>query len=95
MQIKHRFINKSTISDFYNKLDDFNFLDTNLVRPSFDLYFMRLAWLAATRSNCMKRGNGAVVVKDNRIVSTGYNGTPKGLINCNDGGCTRCNENTA
>ena len=55
---------------------------------------MRLAELAATRSNCMKRGNGAIIVVDNRIVSTGYNGTPFGILNCNEGGCNRCNLNT-
>ena len=56
---------------------------------------MRLAEVAASRSNCMKRGIGAVIVQDNRVISTGYNGTPFGLINCNEGGCDRCNNNTA
>ena len=41
----------------------------------------------------MKRGIGAVIVKDNRVVSTGYNGTAFGLRNCNEGGCKRCNDN--
>lgn len=54
---------------------------------------MRLAELAASRSNCMKRGNGAVIVKNNRLISTGYNGTPFGTLNCNEGGCARCNSN--
>jgi len=63
------------------------------VRPSFDTYFMRLAELAASRSNCMKKGIGAIIVKDCRVVSTGYNGTPFGQINCNAGGCKRCNDN--
>jgi dCMP deaminase len=43
----------------------------------------------------MKRGNGAVIVKDFRIVSAGYNGTPFGLKNCNEGGCQRCNSNAS
>ena len=43
----------------------------------------------------MKRGVGAVIVNDLRIVSTGYNGTPFGCTNCNEGGCERCNSNTA
>jgi len=47
----------------------------------------------ATRSNCMKRCVGAVIVNDLRIVSTGYNGTPFGSLNCNEGGCERCNSN--
>lgn len=41
----------------------------------------------------MKRGNGAIIVKDARTISTGYNGTPSGLKNCNEGGCKRCNGN--
>ena len=41
----------------------------------------------------MKRGNGAIIAKDQRVVSTGYNGTPFGLVNCNEGGCKRCNDN--
>ena len=41
----------------------------------------------------MKKGNGAIVVKDNRIISTGYNGTPFNTTNCNEGGCQRCNNN--
>lgn len=59
-------------------------------RPSWDEYFMRIAQVASTRSNCIKRKVGAVVVKDRRIVSTGYNGTPRGTRNCNEGGCPRC-----
>lgn len=59
-------------------------------RPSWDEYFMRIAQVASTRSNCIKRKVGAVVVKDRRIVSTGYNGTPRGTKNCNEGGCPRC-----
>jgi len=41
----------------------------------------------------MKRAVGAVIVKDKRIISTGYNGTPIGFTNCMDGGCERCNSN--
>jgi dCMP deaminase len=68
-------------------LDLFKFDNKELVRPTFDIYFMRLAELAASRSNCMKKGNGAIIAKNNRIISTGYNGTAFGLINCNEGGC--------
>lgn len=76
-------------------LVEFNFLDTNMVRPCWDKYFLRLADLVATRTNCMKRAVGAVIVNDFRIVSTGYNGTPFGVTNCNDGGCERCNSFTS
>lgn len=62
-----------------------------LLRPSWDRYFMSLASLAAQRSNCMKRRVGCVLVREKRVVSTGYNGTPRGLRNCGEGGCGRCN----
>jgi len=52
---------------------------------------MLLASLASRRSNCMKRRVGAILVRNNRILSTGYNGTARGLRNCNEGGCPRCN----
>lgn len=60
-------------------------------RPGWDEYFMEIARIVAMRSNCMKRKVAAVIVKDRRIISTGYNGTPRGAKNCNDGGCPRCN----
>ncbi len=60
-------------------------------RPDWDEYFMQIARIAALRSNCMKRKVAAVIVKDRRIISTGYNGTPRGVKNCNEGGCPRCN----
>jgi dCMP deaminase len=53
---------------------------------------MQLASLAAQRSNCMKRRVGCVLVREKRVISTGYNGTPRGLRNCGEGGCPRCNE---
>ncbi|KAK4703015.1 dCMP deaminase, partial [Phenoliferia sp. Uapishka_3] len=61
------------------------------LRPPWDAYFMRLASLASLRSNCMKRRVGCVLVRERRVVSTGYNGTPRGVRNCNEGGCLRCN----
>ena len=78
---------------FHKSLRDFQFNNKELIRPSFDTYFLRLAELAASRANCMKRGNGAIITKDCRVVSTGYNGTAFGLRNCNEGGCGRCNDN--
>jgi len=60
-------------------------------RPSWDLYFMNIAKVVASRSNCVKRHVAAVIVKDKRIISTGYNGTPRGIKNCSEGGCPRCN----
>jgi dCMP deaminase len=60
-------------------------------RPSWDDYFMGIAKVVASRSNCVKRKVAAVIVKDKRIISTGYNGTPRGTRNCAEGGCPRCN----
>ncbi|KAL1595284.1 Deoxycytidine monophosphate (dCMP) deaminase [Paraconiothyrium brasiliense] len=65
------------------------------LRPSWDQYFMQLADLAAHRSNCMKRRVGCVIVREKRVISTGYNGTPRGMTNCNEGGCPRCNTATS
>ncbi|MBE6030305.1 MAG: cytidine/deoxycytidylate deaminase family protein [Firmicutes bacterium] len=59
-------------------------------RPSWDEYFMEAAKLASTRSTCMRRSVGAVIVQDRRIVATGYNGAPKGIAHCEErGGCLR------
>jgi len=59
-------------------------------RPSWDRYFIEIARMVAMRSNCVKRRVAAVIVKDRRIISTGYNGTPRGVKNCSEGGCPRC-----
>ncbi len=63
-----------------------------LSRPDWDEYFMRMAKVAALRSNCVKRKVAAVIVRDKRVISTGYNGTPRGTRNCFEGGCPRCNQ---
>ncbi|MBN1863611.1 MAG: dCMP deaminase family protein [Victivallales bacterium] len=60
------------------------------VRPGWDEYFLNIAEVVASRSNCLRRHVAAVIVKDRRIISTGYNGTPRGIKNCCDGGCPRC-----
>ncbi len=58
-------------------------------RPEWDLYFMMIAGVAASRSTCLRRRVGAVIVRDNHIISTGYNGAPKGLPHCGEVGCLR------
>ena len=50
---------------------------------------MEMAELARTRTTCLRRGVGAVIVKDNRVLATGYNGTPKGIAHCEEVGCLR------
>lgn len=59
-------------------------------RPTWDVYFLKLAADVATRANCSRRKVGAIIVKDNHIIATGYNGTPSKVKNCFDGGCPRC-----
>ncbi|KAI9808734.1 MAG: hypothetical protein M1825_003886 [Sarcosagium campestre] len=73
-------------------LEALDLTDEQRLRPSWDQYFMQLASLAAQRSNCMKRRVGCVLVREKRVISTGYNGTPRGIKNCNEGGCVRCND---
>ena len=58
-------------------------------RPSWDDYFMDIAGLIARRSTCLRRSVGAVLVRDRRILATGYNGAPSGLQHCLDRGCLR------
>ena len=59
-------------------------------RPSWDEYFLAIARDVSSRSNCLRRQVGAVIVKGKAIISTGYNGTPIGVRNCSEGGCLRC-----
>lgn len=59
------------------------------MRPSWDEYFMEMTAMAASRSTCMRRHVGAVIVKDNRILATGYNGAPSKSAHCEKTGCLR------
>jgi len=59
------------------------------MRPSWDEYFVEIARQVATRSTCLRRQVGAVIVRDKRILSTGYNGAPRGLPHCDVAGCLR------
>ena len=60
-----------------------------LKRPTWDEYFLKTAHLVSQRSTCLRRQVGAVLVKDKRILATGYNGAPCGLAHCEDTGCLR------
>ena len=60
-----------------------------LVRPDWDEYFLCLADLAATRSTCLRRQVGALLVADHRVLATGYNGAPQGMEHCLELGCLR------
>jgi dCMP deaminase len=58
-------------------------------RPSWEEYFMDITILVARRSTCLRRAVGAVIVKDKRVLATGYNGAPSGIRHCGDIGCLR------
>jgi dCMP deaminase len=58
-------------------------------RPSWDDYFMQAAFLVSKRSTCLRRRVGAVLVKNKRILATGYNGAPSGIRHCEAVGCMR------
>jgi dCMP deaminase len=60
-----------------------------MTRPDNDTYFMKMAELVGTRSTCLRRQVGAVIVKEKRVLTTGYNGAPKGLSHCGELGCIR------
>lgn len=62
-------------------------------RPSWDRYFMDITRLVATRSTCLRRQVGAVLVKERNILATGYNGVPSGITHCDADGCLRARLN--
>jgi dCMP deaminase len=59
------------------------------MRPSWDDYFIEITRVVASRSTCLRRQVGAIIVKDKRILSSGYNGAPSGLPHCSEVGCLR------
>ncbi len=63
--------------------------EKKILRPGWDEYFLDIAQLVAKRSTCLRRQVGAVIVKDKRILTTGYNGAPSGLTHCEKTGCLR------
>ena len=65
-------------------------MSTSSERPDRDTYYMGIAMAVRRRADCRGQKVGAIVVVDNRIVSTGYNGTTTKMQNCSDGGCYRC-----
>ncbi|NLL48323.1 MAG: cytidine deaminase [Firmicutes bacterium] len=58
-------------------------------RPSWERYFMEIAELVSSRSTCLRRQVGAVLVRDKHIIATGYNGAPRGISHCMEVGCLR------
>jgi dCMP deaminase len=64
-------------------------------RPTLDEYFMEIAEVVAKRSTCLRNNVGAVIVRDKRILSTGYNGAPRDMEHCLEIGCIRDQQNIA
>ncbi|UJR20683.1 hypothetical protein I4U23_023804 [Adineta vaga] len=64
---------------------------TQLLCPNWDIYFSMLAWITASHGNCVRHRVGCIIADpDQRIVATGYNGTPENIKGCDQGGCERC-----
>jgi dCMP deaminase len=74
----------------YEGHDSLNTVATALGRIDRREYFMGIALAVRERADCRGQKVGAVIVVEDRIVSTGYNGTPTKMVNCSDGGCVRC-----
>lgn len=62
------------------------------MRPGWDQYFMQIARTVATRATCPRASVGAVLVRDHRILTTGYNGAPRGVAHCTQAGCIIVND---
>ena len=89
----HAIENNGTPAEFQAKVAELiPKLMAKMKRPGWDEYFMKMATVASLRSNCAKRKVAAIIVRDKRVISTGYNGTPRGTKNCYEGGCPRCNQ---
>lgn len=63
------------------------------MKPTWHEYFMSMVDLVATRSTCLRRQVGAILVKDNRVITTGYNGPPAGIKECTQETCIRTVQN--
>jgi len=88
----HQLENNGSLEQLLPRIDELvGSLLREVPRPGWDQYFMDIAKVVSSRSNCIKRKVAAIIVRDKRVVSTGYNGTPRGTRNCNEGGCPRCN----
>ena len=64
----------------------------SISRPDWDNYLMNISLAVRSRANCIGSKVGFLIAIQERIISTGYNGTPTGTINCDQGGCESCNE---
>ena len=83
-------INDSMLEEAQKKVKNvFEKISNKAPRPSWDEYFMKMSSLVAERSTCLRHHIGAVIVKDKRVMSTGYNGAARGIKDCKERGCLR------
>lgn len=81
---------KEALQEKVKKLIQENMYKLQEPRPDWDHYFMNITQQVKIRASCLSAKKGAILVKDKMIISTGYNGTPKGMMHCTSGGCLRC-----
>ena len=87
----YRLDNSGTVQDLYAQIDALleELTYVPYTRPSWDEYFMKMAYLVSERSTCLRHHVGAVIVKNNHLISSGYNGSPSGTKDCTELGCLR------
>ncbi len=86
-------VNDSTVEKLQEKVEKLvsdHLYKLHEERPDWDHYFMNIAEQVKLRATCLSARKGAIIVRDKMIISTGYNGTPKDIQHCVDGGCQRC-----
>ena len=83
----HTFKNNGTFEDLKREVEKFLGGNKMSDRPSWDEYFLNISREVAKRATCLRGKIGVVLVRNKRIISTGYNGSPKGLPHCNEVGC--------
>uniref|UniRef100_A0A7S3A007 dCMP deaminase n=1 Tax=Rhodosorus marinus TaxID=101924 RepID=A0A7S3A007_9RHOD len=83
-------LNSGTREQLWAQTKSLQIGDEGHLRPNWDSYFLAIAELLSKRTNCMRKKSATVIVRDTRIVSTGYSGTPSRFLNCIEGGCTKC-----
>ena len=74
---------RKKVAELYEKIK------RKIPRPSWDEYFMKVAALVAERSTCLRHHVGAIIIKNKRIITTGYNGAARGVVDCTVAGCLR------
>ena len=90
MQADFVLINDGTFEEIHKKIQElYEKIELKIPRPTWDEYFIKAAALVAERSTCLRRHIGAIIVKDKKIITTGYNGAARGMKDCIELGCLR------